>query len=67
MCILQIMARSVNRPGNQPNIIYPSDIQRQKLVQYRSLSKILYYTSSCLSNITRHGSNKDINGRLVHI
>jgi len=61
------MVRSMNRPGNQPNIIYSSDIQRQKHIQHRSLTKVLYCTSSCLSNITLHSSNENPNGRFIHI
>jgi len=44
------MVGSMNRPGDQSNIIYPFNIQRQKHIQHRSFTKILHHPSTCLSN-----------------
>ena len=53
------MTWSMNRFGNQSNIIYPPNVQRLKHVQDGSLIKVLHFTSARLSNTTVHISDKD--------
>ncbi|RWS06000.1 hypothetical protein B4U79_10356 [Dinothrombium tinctorium] len=56
----------MDRIRNQPNIIYPADIQYQEHVQHRSLTKILHCTSSSLNNTAIYSSDKNTNRRLIH-
>jgi len=44
ICILQFVTWSMNGVGSQSNIIYLSDIQRQKHLQHGNLIKIFYCT-----------------------
>ena len=61
------MTWSMNRSGDQSNIIHPSNVQRQKHVQHGSLVKTLHSTSARLSNTAIHSSDKDVNRGPIHI
>jgi hypothetical protein len=61
------MIGSMNRPGDESNIPYPFNIQRQKLIEHRGFIKIIHHPSTCLSNTIIFSGIKDVDGRYILI